>query len=79
MDVGAKNVDPVSGQVKVVVSVSATVSDVSGRFPRSVASVGPVTLSALGIDQDTAKKNALLVAAERAGEEIVASLQMQGI
>ncbi len=79
MDVGAKNVDPVSGQVKVVVSVSATVSDVSGFFPTTIASVGPVTLSALGIDQDTAKKNALLVAAERAGEEIVASLQMQGI
>ena len=79
IDVGAKNLDPVSGQVKVVVSVSATVSDVSGLFSKSVASVGPVTLSALGIDQDTAKKNALVVAAERAAEEIVASLQFKGI
>ena len=79
IDVGAKNNDPVSGQVKVVVSVSAKVSDVSGLFSKSVASVGPVTLSALGIDQDTAKKNALVVAAERAADEIVASLQAKGI
>ena len=43
------------------------------------ASVGAVSLSALGIDQDTAKKNALVVAAERAADEIVASLQAKGI
>ncbi len=79
MDVGAKNRDPVSGQVKVAVSISATVTDVSGFFPEVVASVGPVTLAALGQDQDIAKKNALVVAAERAADEIVASLQSKGI
>lgn len=79
LDVGVKDTDPVSGNVRVFVSVAARVYDLSRRFARTIASVGPVQYSGLGPDQTVAERNALSLAAEAAASEIVVQLQAKGV
>lgn len=79
LDVGVKDTDPVSGNTRVFVSVAARVYDLSKRFARTIASVGPVQYSGLGPDQTVAERNALVLAAETAASEIVVQLQAKGI
>ena len=79
LDVGVKDADPVSGNTRVFVSVASRVYDLSKRFARTVASVGPVQYSGLGPDQTVAERNALRLAAEAAASEIVVQLQAKGI
>lgn len=79
LDVGVKDIDPVSGNTRVFVSVAARVYDLSKRFARTIASVGPVQYSGLGPDQTVAERNALGLAAEAAASEIVVQLQAKGV
>lgn len=79
LDVGVKDTDPVSGNTRVFVSVAARVYDLSKRFARTIASVGPVQYSGLGPDQTVAERNALTLAAEAAASEIVVQLQAKGV
>lgn len=79
IDAGASEVDPVSGQRRVVVSVRAQVLDVSRRLPTRVASVGPVQFAALGPDQSVATRNALDRAARESTRTLMDQLNSKGI
>lgn len=70
MNVSAPQIDPVSGDQKVIVSVNGMVWNISKKLPRKVGSVGPVQFIGLGPDQDTARRNALKLAAQSAAETI---------
>lgn len=74
LDVGMQDTDPVSGNVRVHVTVTGKVLDVSGRFPRTVSSVGPVQFSGLGPNATVARTNALQQAAEQAAQQMVNEL-----
>ncbi|MCK5680034.1 hypothetical protein KAI46_04400 [bacterium] len=79
MDVGAKGIDPVSGMTRVYVSVNGKVLDLRKRFPKTIASVGPVQYAGLGPDQSVASRNALIIAGENAAESLVSQLRAKGI
>ncbi|MCD4744111.1 MAG: hypothetical protein K8R67_16740 [Desulfobacteraceae bacterium] len=79
LDVGMKDIDPVSGLTRVFVSVTGKVLSLKKRFPKTVASVGPVQFSGLGPDQTVAKRNALKLAAEKAANELVSQLRAKNI
>ena len=68
-------VTPVTGDTKITVMVNAQVWDVGGFIPEVIASIGPVQYSAIGDTQTTAENNAIKLAAEKAGQLIVAGLQ----
>lgn len=74
LDIGMQDTDPVSGMVRVYVSVRTQVNDVSGTLPRTIASVGPVQYSGLGPDAQVAQRNALILAAKEAAQEISSQL-----
>lgn len=79
LDVGLSDIDPVSGNRRVYVSVRAQVWNIERRLPKKVASVGPVQYSGLGPDAKVAMRNALNLAAKEAANEIVAILNSKGI
>ena len=72
--------DPISGLTKVTVSVSMEVNELEKTpfgttIPVNVASISSQQYSALGDSQTTAENSAIRLAAEKAGELIVAGLQ----
>lgn len=79
LDVGIRDQDPVTGLVRVFVNVSGKVIDVSGRFPKTVSSVGPVQFSGLGNTETVARTNALKLAAEQAAQTMVDELNVRSI
>ena len=79
LDVGMKDKDPVSGLTRVFVSVTGKVLSLKQRFPKTVASIGPVQFSGLGPDQTVARRNALTLSAEKAAKELVAQMRAKGI
>jgi hypothetical protein len=79
LDVGLRDTDPVSGNVRVFVTVTGKVLDVAGRFPKTVSSVGPVQFFGLGPNQTVAQNNALALAAERAAQIMVDELNLRGV
>lgn len=79
IDVGIRDQDPVTGLVRVFVNVSGKVLDVSGRFPKTVSSVGPVQFSGLGNTETVARTNALKLAAEQAAQVMVDELNVRAI
>lgn len=79
MDVGMRDQDPVTGNTRVHVTVSGKVMDVSGRFPRTLASVGPVQFAGLGPDESVARTNALLLAGEKAAQQVVDALNARQV
>jgi hypothetical protein len=79
LDVGMKDIDPTSGLTRVFVSVTGKIMSLKKRFPKTVASVGPVQFSGLGPDQTVAKRNALKLAAEKAAKELTAQLRAKNI
>lgn len=79
LDVGIKDKDPVSGLTRVFVSVTGKIMSLKKRFPKTVASVGPIQYSGLGPDQTVAKRNALKLAAKKAAKELTAQLRAKGI
>ena len=78
LDVGMQSIDPVSGLVRVYVTVSGKVLDVSGRFPKTASSVGPVQIAGLGPDETVARTNALILAAETAAHQLTDELNAKG-
>lgn len=79
LDVGMRDTDPVTGNVRVFVTVSGKVMDVSGRFPRTLASVGPVQFAGLGPDESVARTNALDQAAEKTAQQVVDALNARQV
>lgn len=79
MDIGMRDTDPVSGNVRVHVTVTGKVLDVSGRFPRTVSSVGPIQFAGLGPDESVARTNALTLASEKAAQTMVDELNVRSV
>lgn len=79
LDIGAPDLDPVSGSRRVFVAVRAQVLDLKQKLPRRVASVGPVQYSGLGADQTIAMRNALNKAAKESAHALVDQLNAKGI
>jgi len=79
LDVGMKDIDPVSGLTRVYVSVNGKIVDLSKRFPKTVASVGPVQYAGLGPNQTVARRNALRLAGESAANNLISKLQAKDI
>jgi hypothetical protein len=79
MDVGAKDIDSVSGLYRVYVSVNGKIMDLKGRFPKTVASIGPVQFAGLGPEQSVARRNALRQAGESAAKDLVSQLRAKDI
>lgn len=79
LDVGMRDTDPVSGQVRIHVTVNGKVLDVSGRFPKTVSAVGPVQFAGIGPDEATARTNALILAAEKAAQTMVDELNVRAV
>ena len=78
MDAGGATTDPVTGNRRVNVAVRFQVFTLEKRFPRTVASIGPVQFSGLGKDRSEALNNALLLASEEAALKIVSALRAKG-
>lgn len=79
LDVGAKDIDSVTGLTRVYVSVTGKVMDLTGRFPKTVASIGPVQYAGLGPDQAVARRNALRQAGENAAKELTSQLRAKNV
>lgn len=79
LDVGLRDTDPVTGNIRVYVTVTGKVLDVSGRFPRTLSSVGPVQFSGLGPSETVARTNALSLAAEKAAQIMVDELNVRSV
>ena len=71
--------DPVTGMIEVAVNVNAKVYDVSKRFPKTVAAVGPVQYSAIGQTQTIAERNALQRAGEKAACELISQMRAKNL
>lgn len=79
LDVGVKDADPVSGLDRIYVTVTGKVYDVTGRFPKTVAAVGPLQFAGLGPNSTVARTNALNDAASRAANELAEQLNSKGV
>ena len=79
LDVGLPQTDSATGMKKVFVNVTGKVLDLRKRFPKTLASVGPVQYSGLGPNPTVAKNNALKLAAEEAAKELVNQLNSKNI
>jgi hypothetical protein len=79
LDVGMKDIDSATGLTRVFVTVTGKVVSLKKRFPKTVAAVGPVQYSGLGRDQTVARNNALMLAAESAGQTLTQQLNSKGI
>lgn len=79
LDIGQNLRDPVTGLIRVYVNVNAKVYDVSKRFPKTVASVGPVQYSGIGPTQDVAQRNALQQAGKNASDGLVSQMRSKNL
>lgn len=79
MDVGLPDKDPVSGMVRVYVTVTAKVTDLSPKFPKTVASLAGKPYAGLGPNTQVAKQNALNEAAANSATELVDQLRMKNV
>jgi hypothetical protein len=79
LDNGVADIDPVSGNRRVFVSVRAQLWDISQRLPRKIASVGPKQYSGLGSDPIVASRNAVLQAAHDIGRTLVDQLNAKRV
>lgn len=79
LDIGLSDVDPVTGNKRVFVSVRSQVWDISSKLPRRVASVGPIQFAGLGPDAEVASRNALRLAATSSAKTMVDQLNSKGV
>jgi hypothetical protein len=79
LDVGFPDTDPGTGLTRVYVTVTGKVLDVTGRFPRTLASVGPEQFAGIGPSTDVAQTNALKIAADKAARELVSQINSVGV
>ena len=74
MDVGLPEKDEATGLTRVYVTVTAKVSDLAPKFPKTVASIAGKPYAGLGSNPQVAKQNALNEAAVRSASELVDQL-----
>jgi hypothetical protein len=79
MDVGMPEKDEATGLTRVFVTVTAKVSDLTPKFPKTVASIAGKPFAGLGSNPQVAKQNALNEAATRSASELVDQLRMKAI
>jgi hypothetical protein len=79
MDVGLPEKDEASGLTRVYVTVTAKISDLAPRFPKTVASIAGKPYAGLGSNAQVAKQNALNEAATRSAGELVDQLRMKDV
>lgn len=79
LDVGAAAEDEATGMRRVAVTVTGRILDVTGNFPREVASVPAVQYFGIGPDNATASGKALKEASTAAAREVVARINAAGI
>lgn len=79
LDVGKSRVDDATGNYIVTVRVNAKIFDLSKRFAKVAASVGPVQYRGMGKTVTEAQNNALLSSARQAGQELTNQLMAKGI
>lgn len=79
LDVGFPGTDPTTGLARVYVTVTGKVLDVTGRLPRTLASVGPEQFAGTGPTSDVAQTNALKMAAEKTARELVSQINALGV
>jgi hypothetical protein len=79
LDVGFANTDPVTGLLRVPVTVNAKVLDLSSMIPDTVAIVGPVQYAGLGPTEQEAQINALKLAAQNAAKDLISQLDSAGV
>jgi hypothetical protein len=79
IDMGVQDIDPVSGNKRVYVSVRGQVWDIRQMLPRKVASVGPVQFAGLGPDDTVATRNALILASRAAAKALTDQLNAKQI
>jgi len=79
MDVGLPEKDPNTGLTRVYVSVTAKVSDLTKRFPKTVASISGKPYAGLGSNPEVAKRNALNTAADKSAKALVDLLRSKGV
>ena len=68
-----------SGLKQVFVSVRGTVYDITKRLPRKVGVIGPVQYGGRGPNENIARRNALILAGNKAAKTIVQQLQKKGL
>lgn len=79
LDVGMRDTDPQTGLVRVHVTVTGQVKSLTKRFPKTVASVGPVQYAGLGPNSTVARNNALKLAAQKAAAQLTAQLHAKNL
>ena len=79
MDVGLPEKDEATGLTRVYVTVTAKISDLASKFPKTVASIAGKPYAGLGSNAQVAKQNALNEAATRSASELVDQLRMKGV
>ena len=71
LDVDLPSVDPVTGNDRVYVTVNAELLNLEGRFPRIEAAIGPVQYAGLGPSESVARNNAITLAAQAVGKDLL--------
>jgi hypothetical protein len=79
LDVGVRDTDPVTGNVRVYVKVNERVLTSRGRLFKTAAAVGPVDYHGLGASEDNARTNALKSAAGDAAQQLMNALNAKGV
>jgi hypothetical protein len=79
LDVALPGADPQTGLTRVYVTVTGKIVQVTGRFPHTVAAVGPEQFAGIGPSSDVAQTNALKLAAEKVARELVSQINVVGV
>jgi hypothetical protein len=79
LDIGVKEIDSATGNVRVNVTVTGEMLSLKKRYPKTVASVGPVLVAGLGPNQSIAESKALKKAANKVAAELVNQLNSKGV
>jgi hypothetical protein len=79
LDVGIPSEDEATGMRRVAVTVTGRILDVTGNFPREVASVPAVQYFGVGPDNASASGKALKEASLAAAREVVARINAAGV
>ncbi len=79
MDVEMPDTDPVTGNVRVYVTVNARLLDLRGGFPRPLSAMGPVQYAGLGPTESVARTEALKRASQEVAKTLVDKLAVKGV
>jgi hypothetical protein len=79
LDVGVRDIDSVTGNIRVYVKVNERVLTAKNRLFKTAAAVGPVDYQGLGSSEDIARTNALKNAAGDAAQQLMNALNAKGV